>query len=632
MTVSSGRKKFLFEQSQVAKKRLDDCLHKTFDGVSELTTEQLSQFKGRSFLHGWSLPILETEGASLLLFLDERFPFTSPRLALTPPPRLLEYPHIEEDGVFCIDEEGQTSRAIDQSEVDALRLISEGIDLMGRLSDPKFREDEFRKEFLSYWSRAYNLKRKPLIYSILSLDRPSGEIAIWKHREGKDETWLVAESKEQALFWLKGFYADRNFFSKDKRFVKGYYLRCKQPPVPERYPRTNKDVLDLDGLKSEAIIRDFCQRFSHLPERVDILLSFEVENGFAPVLASLQKGNVQEAIGYIGDSRLSHLVKEGKIDNQAIGERYFEHAGDMPVTGYNIVRADHAWVHGRDQNDKSADLKQMKVAFVGLGSVGSVVTKHLARAGLGNGLLIDSQKLDFENISRHQVGGFRAGLTKAAGIYDYMRKAFPHLEGYVAVEMKWEEAYQDNPAIFEDCDLIILTTGGHGSGGAQLSLNRLSRIKRLPPVLYGWTEAFACAGHAVLLTGKEGCLECGFTGDSFEHAATQWNADTLSRVPACGQTFQPYGAIELENINTMIAGLAVDYLTGAIIEDTHKIWLGDSRLLSANGGNWSEVIKAEVIKNNPNGSLSKQGKWAQSRTCPVCRKNPENEVSSAQQA
>lgn len=636
MTEESARKPFLAgDAAEAAITLLNKRLLSVFEGfgVTELSATELQKFKGRSFLHGWSLPVLQVDGATILLLIDERFPFTSPRFALSPAPERLEYPHIEEDGVFCIDEEGQTSRSIDEPDIDALRVISEGVDLMEKLSDAVFCEKEFEREFLSYWPRMLTQKRKPTIYSILPLDMPSGEIVIWKQKDGKDETWLLAKDKDQATFWLKGFYGASGYFSKGKRFVKGYCLQSKEPPAPKKFPRTNKDISELEGFRSDETVRDFCRVFMHLPDSADVVLNYRTQNGFAPVVVSMNKGDARKEMGYVGDGRLARLVKEGKENNQVIAERYFEYAGELAISRMSVIRADHSWTHGRDQNKHSTVMQKKKVAYIGLGSVGSGLAKHLAQAGLGNGLLIDHQKLDFENTSRHQLGGFKIGKTKASGMYDYLARTFPHLMGYQIVEKKWEEAYKDDATIFHDCDLIIITTGGHGSGGAQLFLNRLSHTADLPPILYGWTEAFACAGHAVLLTGAEGCLECGFTGDSFNRAVTSWEGSTLSKVPACGQTFQPYGAIELENITTMIAKVAIDFLNGANANDVHRIWLGDTQLLTANGGKWSEAIQERAIKNNPGGALSLQGKWPQSATCTVCQKRKkENEISSAQQA
>src|SRR3954452_21188615 len=83
------------------------------------------------------------------------------------------------------------------------------------------------------------------------------------------------------------------------------------------------------------------------------------------------------------------------------------------------------------------------------------------------------------------------------------------------------------------------------------------------PVLYGWTEAHACAGHAVAIAGQDGCLQChiGRTGVP-ALTVVEWadGGDANQEEPACGAHYQPYGPVELAYVTAMIAETALDCL------------------------------------------------------------------------
>jgi hypothetical protein len=80
-------------------------------------------------------------------------------------------------------------------------------------------------------------------------------------------------------------------------------------------------------------------------------------------------------------------------------------------------------------------------------------------------------------------------------------------------------------------------------GVAESALNRWHIAQgRGRPVLYGWTEAHACAGHAVVIAGEDGCLQChiGRTGAP-ALTVVEWadGGDANQEEPACGAHYQP---------------------------------------------------------------------------------------------
>ena len=138
--------------------------------------------------------------------------------------------------------------------------------------------------------------------------------------------------------------------------------------------------------------------------------------------------------------------------------------------------------------------------------------------------------------------------------------------------------------VMTGCDLIISTVG---DWDAEAALNHTFNTNaNFPPVVYGWTEPFGFAGHALATMDMGGCLECGMDlYGNFRYQITKWdNGNIMKRAPACGVTYQPYGIIDIAPIHNMIARLSMDVLLGNIKKSQHRAWIGDiDSLLNSQG-------------------------------------------------
>jgi hypothetical protein len=111
-----------------------------------------------------------------------------------------------------------------------------------------------------------------------------------------------------------------------------------------------------------------------------------------------------------------------------------------------------------------------------------------------------------------------------------------------------------------------------------------------PPIIFGWTEPFGIAGHAISITGLGGCLECGMSPKGqFEYAVSRWeNGKNLRYSPACGETYQPYGIIDIAPIQSMIARLALDHILHDKKQSIHRAWIGKLNDIEGAGGELRE--------------------------------------------
>jgi ubiquitin-protein ligase len=218
-----------------------------------------------------------------------------------------------------------------------------------------------------------------------------------------------------------------------------------------------------------------------------------------------------------------------------------------------LVRADwggeNAWMR---RAPVLLPLRGKSVMVVGLGSLGSPLVLHLARAGIAQMDLIDCDWLQVGNTVRWALGWQFAGLHKAHALALHLEHEYPytsvkphHLHIGSPVSHGDMTDYQRLRSISEDCDLIIDATANHR---VSHFLADLARELGKP---YLWlTTTHGAAGGVVgrVIPGRTaGCWHC------FQHRL----ADGSIPLPADsgGETIQPGGCSQATFIG---AGLDSD--------------------------------------------------------------------------
>ena len=175
-------------------------------------------------------------------------------------------------------------------------------------------------------------------------------------------------------------------------------------------------------------------------------------------------------------------------------------------------------------------------------------------------LLVDYDCLDWPNVGRHLLGASAVDRNKAEALAERLQLDYPHLK-IESRATSVEELLQSDADLFAAVDLIVAATG---SWRAEHKLNKWHIEQgRVHPILYCWTEAHACAGHAVVISRESGCFQCqiGRTGTPV-FKVVDWadSGDANHEEPACGVHYQPYGPVELSHTTTMICEVALDCL------------------------------------------------------------------------
>lgn len=170
----------------------------------------------------------------------------------------------------------------------------------------------------------------------------------------------------------------------------------------------------------------------------------------------------------------------------------------------------------------------------------------------------------------------------------------------------------------------------YGIGGACIAarVNRWQISRgRIKPVLYGWTEAHACAGHAVAVAAGGGCLQChvGRTGAPTFKVVAWPGGDVSHEEPACGAHFQPYGPVELNYITAMIGDVAIDCLLDPPSTSFHRVFAASRRRIERLVGRLSDRWLDEHGEGGE-GVRTVDRDWS-CMACLACKTEPLNEAA-----
>lgn len=558
--------------------------------IASLETEVISKFQGarllnaselavhgKQFKAGWELPgLIKSDKHRLRLLLPDGFPFARSRVAIDPAVPVLTWPHLEERGLLCTaPEEDPHSpedpvryvvRAVERAQT----LVNDSLDGRGY--------KQFEDEFVSYWN--HWAKSEKLVRSLCRPDGPSRWVSAWY---GKEFT-AIAEDDDKLRAWLNGYFGaevtNENFSP-----LRMPYIWLEKVPRPAEYPENVSGLLSLvkTDAQSRSLVEDLL--LDQGAKNKSVLFGCRTRGGVG--LGAVCIAKPQRHRG--GGDPLTKGGFRGTPPKQILLARY----AAVPVIGANVVRCDPAWVHGRDHNPDIGLLMSKSVVILGVGSVGSHVATLLAKSGVGKITLVDPQPLESENISRHELGVNSVKAAKATQLAASLQQRFPHL--MIKAEGKaWQEVARVNLEQLTSANLVISTMG---NWCLESELNAfVLDLPSFPPVLYGWTEPHATAGHAVVFMDRTSCLRC-LTNDLGElrTPVTSWKHDTMRPVPACGGSFQPYGAVELDHINSIITELALDVLMGRVQTSLHRIWIGRRMVLERAGGEWNpEWVQAHT--------------------------------------
>ena len=261
-------------------------------------------------------------------------------------------------------------------------------------------------------------------------------------------------------------------------------------------------------------------RFSMIDNQDDIIFDRYLKKTFEPMLAKHP---------HIGKKRkifnLSIVLAQKGIDARLVNTRAkskFQTVTSLTVVGNTYERMN---VGRLDQNSRIKNmyhrqkafvshddqilLRDLNVAVIGCGGLGSVLAESLGRVGFGGVTLIDDDSIEASNLNRWQGGTpGNIGKNKASTLGGRMRRMFPDMCVKYAKKSVFDPSIEP---ILSTCDVIV---AGLDNDEARYFLNRFSIQYGVPYFDAGVSVSGITEGvdfhlrYFSVLPGETACIEC----------------------------------------------------------------------------------------------------------------------------
>jgi hypothetical protein len=504
----------------------------------------------------------------LWILVAATFPYSQPRIIVSSLREDGTWPHVENSGALCLS---RSSVGADPGRR-VVQHLADTIDLLNYSDDRRKRE--FREEFATYWRRRGDQKSAHKHWSLVTPEGPSREVR--RYFNAKAETHVWADSKGQLADWLRN--AGVNPATRELEAAWAVWL--PQAPTPEEFPKFGADVLAHVPLEVQ-------QQLIRPGERFPVLVGAPTTAGSVWVAVELSTANERE---------LQKGFRAGRVPVQ----RVVNSMASRPVRLLPVERIDGAYVHGRGRDEQYAELSKHRIALIGCGSLGSMIARLLAQAGVGRFIFVDGDAMAAHNTSRHVLGNPSVGKQKAVALALALEQDFPHHGRHDRYVGQFESLTPEQLTEIAECELII-SAGIDFAGDMALNEWRRSLVTA-PPHVCTWVEPFAIAGHAIALFESDDLSIIFDAHGNSTIELTHW-PDTVQirlREAGCGNMFQPHGAIDLQRTALTATNLCLDILQGAVTESCRRAWLGDLKRLSDLGG----IASAAFDRSNTETSAS----------------------------
>ena len=532
-----------------------ETLEEAFEGKLADDHPLIRTFGGQ----GWRV---RTMGVGLLVLADSDFPFSKPRAFIESYDRKRPRPHIEP--LPKLGEMARVCLATPTVPDDPLLAVQSALQNARQLlkaNEEGVEDEDFANDFGLYWHHYLPPGAKAARLSGLStIGRGTGAFFY-----ATDETYYCFRNKDALRRYADNLWG--SFIRSPHPFP---LIELSHLPRPDKFPVDAEQLLTLLKRNTTGGVHTVGNLLRERPKRTLVVFSGIGPNGrtFKVAVELVVRSDAK------GRAPVKARIHSKLSDEEAI--RLYD------VFPLDTRSLDAALT--RLPNAQMAATRK-KVVIVGCGALGSGIATMLAKAGVTRLVLIDPEVMGWENIRRHELGAVSVGMPKSQALKRRIIRSLPEIEKVVAIETSVQHALEKDPQLLDGADLVISATGDWGSD-VFLSRTASSRTPNLP-VLYTWTEAFALATHAVLLSGAKGHFTDGFDAvGSFKGKASRAGRKPP---PECGNTTSPFGAVEVAQSQAMAAKLALEFLGGRHQEaDVWWTRTAEETALEDAEGSWTE--------------------------------------------
>lgn len=483
----------------------------------------------------------------LTISFPQSFPQSSLKLSIEPS-TWLHWPHAVPSHL-CLYAAGQRPPY-----GDAITIVHETIDRFKELirlvlpeADPAERKRHFDSEVQTYWSHQLLFAK----HQVILLNRPDMASPM-----------LVMNRPVTSLDEEEPYY----LIASDERVINAHQRKLYRKSTNARALANAAFYVKLESTPSAAIppVKDFLSWIgSHVSDkdREQLDTWWKETAGFTVrwILAELPLSEPPAVQTFVLRDRglKEHSIK---MYGSRSGRR---HPTPHASTGTYLLQSTRCHllieevVYSRFMSSDTCELREKKVALIGVGSLGSPLAANLLRTGIGTLTLIDSDTFQDANLGRHILGVDALGQSKAKALAHKLQRDFPlakvnYFDDFLGSTNK------EMIAALMDVHLVVNTTANWFAEKVMWHVKPIAKWG----CIQAWTEPQGLVAHALFASPSDTVTPYHlFDADGrFLHKFSQWPGDGLHRLPACGESFIAGGPIALSSSAVMVANMTVEVL------------------------------------------------------------------------
>jgi molybdopterin/thiamine biosynthesis adenylyltransferase len=205
-------------------------------------------------------------------------------------------------------------------------------------------------------------------------------------------------------------------------------------------------------------------------------------------------------------------------------------------------------------------LQEVSVLVIGLGTGGAQTAVELAKSGVGNFILVDSDRLDIGNVTRHNAGISHAGRRKVYVARDLLLEKNPSVVVRTfPISADWN-SYELICQMVREANLVLCATDSRKS---KLFINHIC-VKERKTAIYGGAFTRAYGGQVLRVRpGRSPCYQCFVMGMPEQEADYEISSEAQAQEIAYADhpvAVEPGLSIDVAPISIMMAKLALQEL------------------------------------------------------------------------
>lgn len=534
-------------------------IEKVFNVISKTEDAQITDTKsivGNDFIKKYSQVIsvstelsLNTGLKIILLYIAFKDPYSLnlPKIFIDEKSYddIKYIPHVNSDLSICIIDEGD-SFYFDVNKLPEITvgLIAKTKVILRSVDDDNYLNTEFEREFSAYWNITYTKNEKSQERGLCIIDfqnfenlkaiRILGKFGNYKYLIYNDEANFKLFQNYLNIRGIK--YNDIQIFIADFNQIKPPYSINLLNSLT--YLKNLSEFrLKINKLKSEDFITVFKNNLN------------ELYGWKYPIINKLLKGFRPISNWQFLNSNLSK---------------------DIPVERYSFSNISPKRLDIRTAGNEVS--RELKVALVGVGSVGSNLLHYLSKYPISEYCLIDPDVLQIENVFRNKFGfNYINHFKTEIGKYEILSKnpftKVTSLSKDISIILK------ESPNLLEryDCRFIILGI----SRLEKYIIQHLMNIKSEIPIILIWIEPYLASGQLIYLLPSDFKKGLDLLSEYPYHIIE--NSQKLAmKEGSCQTGYMPYSDLDLGLFLSHINHQLYDIL----IENNNKSskiisWIGD---------------------------------------------------------